>query len=81
MASRMLGFKLGIIFVIISFLYLTQTGLKYVLPIPVIDDFIDGFAMPVEVFGINFVIIAWIFLVLGIIILVIAALDLPPFNY
>jgi hypothetical protein len=79
--SRKFGIIVGILMFIISFFYLTQTGLKGVLHIPVIDEYIEGFTMPTMISGISLVVIAWITMVLGIVFLVIAIMDLPPFNF
>jgi hypothetical protein len=79
--ERSLGFKIGAVLSIIGFLYLTQTGLKGFLPIPVVDEYIEGFTMPTIIGPVNLVIIAWIIFISGIACILLAIFDLPPFNY
>lgn len=78
---RSLGFKLGGILFVIGFLFLTQTGLKGLLPTLSLDTYFPNLSIPSELFGINLVIIMWIVMIVGIIFFFIAVFDLPPFNY
>jgi len=75
------GFKLGAILFVISFLYLSQTSFKTLIPAIALETYIDGFEMPSIIGGLDLVLIFWVTMILGIVFFVLAALDLPPFNY
>lgn len=75
--SRKFAIKWGLILVLITIAFLTQTTFKDL--VPSIDDYTD-LEIPVVIFDINLVIIAWIIFAIGLVLFILGVLDLPPFN-
>ncbi len=80
MASRMLGFKLGIILTLLGFLLISQFHLKGIFGIPVIEDYVN-FTFPTTIGSVPLIPIFWAMFLFGIFALITAILDKPPFNY
>jgi len=79
--ERSKGWKIGGIFVLLGFLYLSQTSFKDLIPVISLDTYIQGFVMPTEIGPVPLLLIAWILFVVGILFIILATFDIPPFNY
>ncbi len=78
-SSRRFGLKWGAILSLISFLYLSQTSLKGI-GIPSISDYVD-ITIPTDLFGVSLVIIAWILMIGGLVMFLMASFDIKPFDF